>query len=196
MLWVGALSVLMGLGACSSSSSSSAGTGGRGGVGGRGGAPGVDSGTVPTAANDTDASNPHVTPAPPASPNAPLPGDGGTAQAPADAGPPAPDAGGIPATWPTTDCVGGPCSAPNVCVNLDFLFVACVPCGGENQVCCPPYPTSDPFLGTCKTGLICASNPNFQDVPPLDLVKDVCQVPGSPPPRTGGFNNQRLQTGQ
>jgi len=117
------------------------------------------------------------------------------AQSPADAGAVAdagaPDGGGIPATWPTSDCVGGPCSAPNVCVNLDFLFVACVLCGEVDQVCCPPYQTSDPFLGTCKVGLVCASNPNHQATPPLDLVQDVCQVPGAPPPATGGFNHQR-----
>jgi hypothetical protein len=96
-------------------------------------------------------------------------------------------------SWPTTDCVGGPCAAPNVCVDLDFLFVACVPCGGNDQVCCPPYATADPFLGTCDPGLVCASNPNHQTNPPSDLVTDVCQVPGMPPPFTpGGLNHERL----
>ena len=101
--------------------------------------------------------------------------------------------GGIPATWATVDCVGGPCGPPGVCVNLDFLFVACATCGGEDQVCCPPYAASDPFLGTCGAGLICARNPNFHQDPPLDLVQDVCQVPGSPPPSDGGLNHERLQ---
>jgi hypothetical protein len=100
--------------------------------------------------------------------------------------------GGIPATWATVDCVGGPCGPPGVCVNLDFLFVACAHCGGADQVCCPPYATSDPFLGTCGAGLICAHNPNAQDNPPLDLVQDVCQAPGSPPPSDGGLNHERL----
>ena len=100
--------------------------------------------------------------------------------------------GGIPATWATVDCVGGPCAPPGVCVNLDFLFVACAICGGADQVCCPPYATGDPWLGTCGAGLICAHNPNFHAVPPLDLVQDVCQVPGSPPPSDGGLNHERL----
>jgi hypothetical protein len=116
---------------------------------------------------------------------------------PADAAPPidaASDGGTnpIPASWPTVDCVGGPCGPPGVCVNLDFLFVACAHCGGEDEVCCPPYAAGDPFLGTCAPGLICASNPNFQDNPPTDLVRDVCQIPGSPPTPTGGLNHQRL----
>jgi hypothetical protein len=96
-------------------------------------------------------------------------------------------------SWPTVDCVGGPCAAPNVCVNLDFLFVACVPCGGNDQVCCPPFDPSDPFLGTCDAGLICAANPNFQSTPPADLVRDVCQVPGAPPPADGGLNHERVK---
>ena len=98
----------------------------------------------------------------------------------------------VPRDWPTVDCVGGPCAAPNVCVNLDFLFVACVPCGGSDQVCCPPYDTIDPFLGTCDPGLVCANNPNFQSTPPTDLVQNVCQVPGMPPQADGGLNHQRL----
>jgi hypothetical protein len=184
-----------GLGACSSSSGAAPGTNAVDAAG-AGGA------SAPTAASDSDASNPHVTPSPPASPNGPAkngdagtvvmaPSDAGVVQAPGDAGAPdaAPDA--PVKSWPTVDCVGGPCAAPNVCVNLDFLFVACVPCGGVDQVCCPPYSTTDPFLGACDPGLICAANPNFQDMPPLDLVKEVCQVPGSPPPADGGFNNQR-----
>jgi hypothetical protein len=61
-----------------------------------------------------------------------------------------------------------------------------------DQVCCPPYATSDPWLGTCGAGLVCAHNPNFQPVPPLDLVQDVCQTPGSPPPADGGLNHERL----
>jgi len=93
---------------------------------------------------------------------------------------------------PTVDCVGGACAAPNVCVNMDFLFVACVPCGGNDQVCCPPYAADDPFLGTCDAGLNCAPNPNFQDNPPLDLVRDVCQSPVSPPPADGRLNHERL----
>jgi hypothetical protein len=100
--------------------------------------------------------------------------------------------GDIPATWATVDCVGGPCGPPGVCVNLDFLFVACAICGGEDQVCCPPYAASDPWLGTCGAGLVCAHNPNFQANPPLDLVQDVCQVPNSPPPSDGGLNHERL----
>ena len=98
-----------------------------------------------------------------------------------------------PRSWPTVDCVGGPCAAPNVCVNLDFLFVACVPCGGNDSVCCPPFAASDPFLGTCDPGLVCASNPNFQSTPPTDVVANVCQVPGMPPPADGGLNHQRLR---
>ena len=95
------------------------------------------------------------------------------------------------ASWPTVDCVGGPCAAPNVCVNLDFLYVACVPCGGEDQVCCPPYRSREEGLGVCAAGLACAANPNYQPSPPRDLVKNVCQVPGAPPPATGGLNHQR-----
>jgi hypothetical protein len=94
--------------------------------------------------------------------------------------------------WPTVDCVGGPCAAPNVCVNLDFLFVACVACGGDDQVCCPPYVDGDPWLGTCDPGLVCAHNPNFQSLPPKDVVEKVCQIPGMPPTSTGGLNHQRL----
>ena len=117
------------------------------------------------------------------------PGAGGTSGA---AGTPGAAGGaGMSRSWPTVDCVGGPCAAPNVCVNLDFLFVACVPCGGNDSVCCPPYSASDPFLGTCDPGLVCASNPNFQSIPPTDVVQDVCQVPGSPPPADGGLNHQR-----
>jgi hypothetical protein len=97
-----------------------------------------------------------------------------------------------PRSWPTVDCVGGPCAAPNVCVNLDFLFVACVPCGGADQVCCPPYTDVESSLGTCDPGLVCARNPNFQSSPPKDLVQNVCQVPGSPPTADGGLNHQRL----
>ena len=96
-----------------------------------------------------------------------------------------------PRDWPTVDCVGGPCAAPNVCVNLDFLFVACVPCGGNDQVCCPPFAASDPFAGTCDPGLVCAANPNFQSTPPTDLVQDVCQVPGCRPPPAGSTTNAR-----
>jgi hypothetical protein len=77
-------------------------------------------------------------------------------------------------------------------VNLDFLFVACAPCGGNDQVCCPPYDAIDPFHGTCDSGLVCAANPNFHSDPPLDVVRDVCQLPGSPPPSTGGLNHERL----
>jgi len=109
------------------------------------------------------------------------------ASAAADSSPP-------PPAWPTVDCVGGPCAAPNVCVDLDFLFVACVPCGGADQVCCPPYASSDdPSLGSCGAGLVCAHNPNFQSSPPTDLVQDVCQVPGAPPAADGGLNHERLQ---
>jgi hypothetical protein len=115
---------------------------------------------------------------------------GGTATAGAGGASTIPSA--IPATWATVSCVGGPCAAPDVCVNLDFLFVACVPCGGNDQVCCPPYASSDPFLGTCGAGLVCAANPNFQTTPPTDLVRDVCQVPGSPPPDDGRLNHERL----
>jgi hypothetical protein len=131
-----------------------------------------------------------------------IPGTGGTTGGGiTDAGPPPSggDAaatgtnGGIPATWATVDCVGGPCSPPGVCVNLDFLFVACAHCGGVDEVCCPPYATSDPWLGTCGAGLVCAHNPNFHSDPPLDLVQDVCQTPGSPPPGDGGLNHERLR---
>jgi hypothetical protein len=103
--------------------------------------------------------------------------------------------GGIPATWPTVDCVGGPCGPPGVCVNLDYLYVACAHCGNNDEVCCPPYATGDPFLGTCGAGMICAHNPNFHQNPPFDLVEDVCQVPGSPPPSDGGLNHERLRMG-
>jgi hypothetical protein len=182
----------LGLYGCSSGSSPQVtATGGHsGGLGGAGG-----SAPPPTAANDTNPSNPNVTTTPPASPNAPLGNaDGGPLANTPDAGPSVTDAGpDAPVkSWPTTDCVGGPCAAPRVCVDLDFLFVACVPCGGFNQVCCPPYAPSDPFLGTCDPGMVCASNPNFQTSPPFDLVRDVCYVPGMPPPSNdGGFNNQR-----
>jgi hypothetical protein len=99
----------------------------------------------------------------------------------------------LPGVASAVDCVAGPCGAPNVCVNLDFLFVACVPCGGNDQVCCPPFVTlNDPFFGTCDPGLICAGNPNFQASPPMDLVQDVCQIPGSPPPADGRLNHERL----
>src|SRR5215468_1592228 len=81
----------------------------------------TDLGGAPSQATDTNPSNPHVTETPHASPNGP----------------------------PVMDCVGGPCAAPKVCVNLDFLFVACVVCGGNDQVCCPPFAASDPFLGNC-----------------------------------------------
>ena len=90
-------------------------------------------------------------------------------------------------SWPTADCPGGPCAAPDVCVNLDFTFVACVPCGADDQVCCP----SDP----CNPGLTCAPNPNHRATPPLDLVRNVCQVPGAPPPADGGLNHQRVKLG-
>src|SRR4029077_6289923 len=96
-------------------------------------------------------------------------------------------------SWPTVDCVGGPCAAPGACVNLDFLFVADAPCGGDDEVCCPPYAAADPFLGTCDPGLVCAANPNFHTDPPLDVVRDVCQIPGAPPPATGGLNHERLK---
>jgi len=99
-------------------------------------------------------------------------------------------------SWPTVDCVGGPCATPNVCVNLDFLFVACVACGGNDQVCCPPYELVDPFLGTCDAGLVCAHNPNFQSDPPTDVVQNVCQIPGMPPAADGGLNHQRLMLSQ
>jgi hypothetical protein len=123
-------------------------------------------------------------------------GAGGAPTGGADAGAPATGTnGGIPATWATVDCVGGPCGPPGVCVNLDFLFVACAICGGEDEVCCPPYAASDPWLGTCGAGMICAHNPNFQDNPPLDLVQDVCQIPGSPPPADGGLNHERETLG-
>jgi hypothetical protein len=92
----------------------------------------------------------------------------------------------------TVDCVGGPCTQPNLCIDLDFLFVACVPCGGVDQVCCAPFPPGKPFHGSCNPGLICASNPNFQSDPPLDLVQEVCQIPGSPPPADGMLNHERL----
>jgi hypothetical protein len=187
--------------------------GGQGGSGAGGaGTGGAGGGTVDAAASppaspttDTSGSNPNLTQDRPASPNmAPPAAPGGTPDgaAPADAGggngPGAPaDAGagagggGVPSTWATVDCVGGPCAAPNVCVNLDFLFVACVPCGGDDEVCCPPYASADAFLGTCHPGLVCAHNPNFQSTPPLDLVSDVCQIPGMPPPATGGLNHER-----
>lgn len=86
--------------------------------------------------------------------------------------------------WPTTSCPGGPCATPDVCVNLDFLFVACVPCGGEDEVCCP---SSD---AACDPGLVCDQNPNFRASPPLDLVERVCQVPGRPPAADGRLNHQ------
>ena len=120
-------------------------------------------------------------------------GAGGAPAGGTDAGAPVTGTNGnIPATWATVDCVGGPCGPPGVCVNLDFLFVACAICGGADEVCCPPYASSDPWLGTCGAGLICAHNPNFHEDPPLDLVQDVCQVPGSPPPADGGLNHERL----
>ena len=123
----------------------------------------------------------------------------GTVAIPADAGRPQPAPlatqpaaltmeSAVPArVWPTADCPGGPCAAPNVCVNLDFTFVACVPCGGDDQVCCPS--------GPCDPGLTCAPNPNYSATPPLDLVRSVCQVPGSPPPADGGLNHQRVKLG-
>lgn len=117
------------------------------------------------------------------------PADAGSSRDAAATGP----NGGIPASWPTVDCVGGPCGPPGVCVNLDFLFVACAHCGGNDEVCCPPYSAADPWLGTCGAGMICAHNPNFHTDPPLDLVQDVCQVPGSPPPSDGGLNHERLR---
>jgi len=122
----------------------------------------------------------------------------GAGGAPVDAAAPPPDAAAVdappkPQTWETVDCVGGPCGPPGVCVNLDFLFVACAHCGGEDEVCCPPFSADDPFLGTCDPGLVCASNPNFEDDPPRDLVRDVCQIPGSPPAATGGLNHERLK---
>ncbi len=118
-----------------------------------------------------------------------MPGNAGTTGAGGGTGGGAP----VPTTrsWPTVDCVGGPCAAPNVCVNLDFLFVACVVCGGNDQVCCPPYAGGDPFLGTCDPGLICAHNPNFQTIPPTDVVEKVCQIPGMPPLADGRLNHQR-----
>jgi hypothetical protein len=261
-----------------SDGSASGGTSGRSTGGANGTAPGTGGNTgangtggAPSPATDTNPANPHVTNAPPASPNGPtvtvqpgtggvtgvgtgggpaqtggatgngsggvsgsatggapgnatggarggatggasggatggapggIPGTGGApGSAMADAGAPSsgPDTavtgpnGGIPATWATVDCVGGPCGPPGVCVNLDFLFVACAHCGGVDEVCCPPYATSDPWLGTCGAGLACAHNPNFHSDPPLDLVQDVCQVPGSPPPADGGLNHERLQ---
>lgn len=93
-------------------------------------------------------------------------------------------------SWPTADCPGGPCAAPNVCVNLDFTFVACVPCGGDDQTCCPGGASA------CDPGLVCAANPNYHALPPLDLVRSVCQVPGSPPPSDGGLNHQRARIGR
>ncbi len=100
--------------------------------------------------------------------------------------------GGSPPPAVTVDCVGGPCTQPNLCVDLDFLFVACVPCGGVDQVCCAPFPPDQPFMGSCSPGLICASNPNFQSDPPTDLVPLVCQIPGSPPTADHGLNHERL----
>jgi hypothetical protein len=133
--------------------------------------------------------------------NGTLPGSGGGPGGITDAGAPSSGSdaavtgtnGGIPATWATVDCVGGPCGPPGVCVNLDFLFVACAHCGGVDEVCCPPYVTGNPWLGTCGAGLVCAHNPNFQELPPADLVQDVCQIPGSPPPTDGGLNHERLR---
>jgi hypothetical protein len=129
-------------------------------------------------------------------------GTGGGSSAGFDAGRPTPaplvSAAGTAAltieTTPTRagtapDCPGGPCLAPNVCVNLDFLFVACVPCGGDDQICCPRVGDE------CHAGLVCAANPNFKPVPPLDLVRDVCQRPGAPPPADGGLNHQRIRLG-
>jgi hypothetical protein len=181
---------------------------------------------TPSQVTDTDHANPHVTDAPPASPNygwhrgssggtgGGVPGDtgyggtsgtaghggttgaGGAAGTAGGGGAGAAGAGGMSGgvvrDWPPVDCVGGPCAAPNVCVNLDFLFVACVICGGNDQVCCPPYAADDPFLGTCDPGLVCGPNGNFQSSPPTDLVRNVCQVPGFPPPFDGGLNHQRL----
>jgi len=147
--------------------------------------------SAPSPTMDTSPSNPNVSPTPPGSPNgAPATvevADAGAGRGNADA---AADAGGG-RSWPTVECVGGPCAAPNVCVNLDFLFVACVACGGNDQVCCPPYRPGQPWTGACDPGLVCAPNPNFQSTPPLDLVQDVCQTPGSPPPSSGGLNHQR-----
>jgi len=100
---------------------------------------------------------------------------------------------GPPRNWPTVDCVGGPCAAPNLCVDLDFLFVACVPCGGNDDICCPPDPNVAGSLGTCDPGLVCAPNPNFQSSPPTDLVQNVCQIPGMPPIADFGLNHQRLR---
>ena len=93
---------------------------------------------------------------------------------------------GAPATraWPTASCPGGPCAAPRVCVNLDFLFVACVACGGGDQSCCPAG-------DACDAGLVCGPNPNYQQSPPMDLVKNVCQTPGAPPTADHGLNHQR-----
>jgi hypothetical protein len=118
-------------------------------------------------------------------------GAGGTGAGGAGPGTTAVD-GGSPPPVVTVDCVGGPCTQPNLCIDLDFLFVACVPCGGVDQVCCAPFPPGQPFHGSCNPGLICASNPNFQSDPPLDLVQEVCQIPGSPPPADGMLNHERL----
>jgi hypothetical protein len=95
--------------------------------------------------------------------------------------------------WPTVDCVGGPCAAPNVCVNLDFLFVACVPCGGNDEVCCPPYAAADPFLGRATRASSAPRIRNFQSSPPTDVVRNVCQIPGMPPPADGGLNHERVR---
>src|SRR6478672_11466779 len=152
---------------------------------GGGGAPSEQ----PSAAFDTNAANPHVTMTPPATPNGPRvtaspggPGFAGTSGAAGAGGAAgaagttgvagttgaagatggagtgtagAGGAGGMVRNWPPVDCVGGPC-------------------GANDEVCCPPFASDDPFLGTCDAGLICASNPNFQSVPPTDLVRNVC----------------------
>jgi len=181
--------VLLGLVGCSSSQPAAPSGADAGATADAGGAGGPTA-SAPAPTMDTSPANRNVSPTPPGSPNGaptkvelPDGGGGGAAAAAADAG------GGR--SWPTGECVGGPCAAPNVCVNLDFLFVACVACGGNDQVCCPPYKPGQPWTGVCDPGLACGPNPNFQSTPPLDLVQDVCQTPGSPPPSNGGLNHQR-----